>query len=33
MGTPPDGVKRLVDHFDQNRNVFLYGDYKEEQLR
>ena len=34
MGTPaPDAVKRLVDHFDQNRKVFLSGDYKEEQLR
>jgi len=34
MGTTaPDAVKRLVDHFDQNRKVFLSGDYKEEQLR
>jgi predicted type IV restriction endonuclease len=34
MGTPaPDSVKRLVDRFDQNRKVFLSGDYKEEQLR
>jgi hypothetical protein len=34
MGTPaPDSIKRLVDHFDQNRKVFLSGDYKEEQLR
>jgi hypothetical protein len=34
MGTPaPDAVKRLVDHFDQNRKVFLSPDYKEEQLR
>jgi hypothetical protein len=42
VGTPPDSVKRLVDlsacnaqadHFDQNRNVFLSPDYKEEQLR
>ena len=33
MGTPaPDSLKRLVDHFDQNRKVFLSGDYKEEQL-
>jgi hypothetical protein len=33
-GTPaPDAVKRLVDHFDQNRKVFLSPDYKEEQLR
>jgi hypothetical protein len=34
MGTPaPDAVKRPVDHFDQNREVFLSTDYKEEQLR
>ena len=34
MSTPrPDAVKRLVDRFDQNRKVFLSGDYKEEQLR
>jgi hypothetical protein len=34
MGMPaPDDVKRLVDHFDQNRKVFFSGDYKEEQLR
>ena len=34
MGTPaPDAVKRLVDHFDQNRKVFQSPDYKEEQLR
>jgi hypothetical protein len=34
MGTPvPDAVKRLVDRFDQDRRVFLSGDYKEEQLR
>ena len=34
MGTPaPDAVKRLVDRFDQDRKVFLSGDYKEEQLR
>ena len=34
MGTTaPDAVKRLVDRFDQNRKVFLSGDYKEEQLR
>ena len=33
MGTPaPDAVRRLVDRFDQNRKVFLSGDYKEEQL-
>ncbi|GEM_PF-2771732 len=33
MATPaPDAVKRLVDHFDQNRKVFLSDDYKEEQL-
>jgi len=34
MGTPPpDTFKRLVDRFDQDRKVFLSGDYKEEQLR
>ena len=34
VATPaPDSVKRLVDHFDQNRKVFLSADYKEEQLR
>jgi hypothetical protein len=34
MGTPaPDAVKRLVDHFDLDREVCLSGDYKEEQLR
>jgi len=42
MGNAPDAVRRLVDlsacnaqadHFDQNRKVFLSGDYKEEQLR
>jgi hypothetical protein len=33
MGNAPDAVKRLVDHFDRNRKVFLSGDYKEEQLR
>jgi ClpP class serine protease len=33
MSTPaPDSVKRLVDHFDQNRKVFQSPDYKEEQL-
>jgi len=33
MSTPaPDAVKRLVDRFDQDRKVFLSGDYKEEQL-
>ena len=33
MGMPaPDAVKRLVDHFDQDRKVFQSGDYKEEQL-
>jgi hypothetical protein len=31
--TAPDSVKRLVDHFDQNRKAFLSPDYKEEQLR
>jgi hypothetical protein len=29
----PDSVRRLVDHFDQNRKAFLSPDYKEEQLR
>ena len=29
----PDAVKRLVDHFDQNRKVFLSRDKKEEELR
>ncbi len=33
MGNSPDSVKRLVDRFDQDRKVFLSGDYKEEQLR
>ena len=34
MSTPaPDAVKRLVDCFDLGRKVFLFGDYKEEQLR
>jgi len=34
MGTPaPDTLLRLVDRFDQDRKVFLSGDYKEEQLR
>ena len=33
MGTAPDAVERLVDRFDQDRKVFLSGDYKEEQLR
>jgi hypothetical protein len=33
MGNAPDAVKRLVDHFDRDRKVFLSGDYKEEQLR
>jgi hypothetical protein len=29
----PEAVKRLVDHFDQDRKVFLSSDYKDEQLR
>jgi hypothetical protein len=34
MGTPaPDAVKRLVDRFDRDHEVFLSPDYKEEQLR
>jgi hypothetical protein len=33
VGTPaPDSVMRLVDHFDQDRKVFLSSEYKEEQL-
>ena len=33
MGTPaPDAIKSLVDRFDQDRKVFLSGDYREEQL-
>jgi hypothetical protein len=33
MGNAPDAVKRLVDRFDQDREVFQSGEYKEEQLR
>ena len=33
MGTVPDAVKRLVDHFDQNRDAYLSGSYNESQLR
>ena len=34
MGTPaPDAVKRLVDHFVQNRDAYLSGSYNETQLR
>ena len=33
MGNAPDSVRRLVDHFDQDRKVFLSNDYKKEQLR
>ena len=34
MATPaPDAVKRLVDHFDQNRDAYLSGNYNEAQLR
>jgi hypothetical protein len=33
LAPAPDTVKRSVDHFDQDRNVFLSGEYKEEQLR
>ena len=29
----PDAVKRLVDHFDQNRDAYLSGSYNETQLR
>ena len=32
VGTVPDSVKRLVDRFDQNRDAYLSGDYKERQL-
>jgi len=28
MGNVPDAVKRLVDHFDRNRKVFISGDYQ-----
>ncbi len=31
VGTVPDAVKPLVDHFDQNRDAYLSGSYKEEQ--
>jgi type I restriction-modification system DNA methylase subunit/predicted type IV restriction endonuclease len=34
MSTPaPDSVRRLVDHFDQNRAAYLSGSYNEAQLR
>ncbi len=33
MGNAPDALLRLIDRFDQDRRVFLSGDYKEEQLR
>jgi hypothetical protein len=34
MGTvAPDSMKRLVDHFDQNRDAYLSGNYNETQLR
>ena len=33
MGNAPDTVRRLVDRSDQDRKVFISGDYKEEQLR
>ena len=34
MSTPaPDAVKRLVEHFDQNRDAYLSGSYNEAQLR
>jgi len=33
MGTvAPDAIKRLVDRFDQNRDAYLSGRYKEEQF-
>ena len=32
MATPaPDAVRSLVDRFDQNRDAYLSGSYKEEQ--
>jgi len=33
MAAAPETVRRLVDRFDQDRKVFLSGDYKEEQIR
>ena len=33
MGNAPDALLRLIDRFDQDRKVFLSGEYKEEQLR
>jgi hypothetical protein len=34
MGTtPPDSLKRLVDHFDQNRDAYHSISYNEAQLR
>jgi hypothetical protein len=27
MGNAPDAVKRLVDHFDQNRDAYLSDSY------
>jgi hypothetical protein len=33
VGNAPDAVKRLVDHFDQNRDAYLSGNCKEGQLR
>jgi hypothetical protein len=33
MGSAPDAVKRLIEHFERDRKVFLSHDYKEEQLR
>jgi hypothetical protein len=33
MGNAPDALLRFIDRFDQDRKVFLSGDYKEEQLR
>jgi hypothetical protein len=32
MGNAPDAVKRLVDHFDQNRDAYLSGSYNEAQF-
>jgi hypothetical protein len=33
MRPAPDSVRQLIARFDQDRKVFLSGDYKEEQLR
>jgi hypothetical protein len=33
MGNAPDALLRLIERFDQDRQVFLSGDYREEQFR